>query len=240
VYTGGHGTVDEECWARALDWFRYFLGGHDTGVDAWPALTTVDANGGRAVQYPAFPQPVERTFFLDLPNLEVGYPSSSAFTIQQNLLNNPFQEPASLWDESGMPANQVPFGMRQDPSAKFFETAPITASEVVLGAPTLLLHLADPEAATTPFQVTAQLIHVNANDQSRILSRGAFAALDADDIDNGTVTVQLHWVKADLAPGDKLVLKVGGNDSSWFLPLPSNYSVTFDGASELHVPYFEG
>lgn len=240
VFTGAHGTMDETCWGKALDWFRYFLGGHDTGVDAWPALTTVDASGARPVNYATFPDPVPTVYYLDAPNLEQGYPSNATFTVSQQLLNNPLNEPSGLWDQAGMPVNQQPEQFRQDPTATFFETAPITGSEVVLGAPTLVLRLADPDGAATPFQVTAQLIHVNAAGQSTVLSRGAFAALDADDVDNGTVTVRMHWVKADLAPGDKLVLKVGGNDSSWYLPLPANYTVDFRGTSELQVPFFQG
>lgn len=239
VFTGGHGTQDEQCWAQALDWNLFFLGGFDTGVADWPALTTVDANGGRALDYATFPVGTETTYYLDNPNLEAGYPSASTFSIQQNLANNPFQEPSAIWDQAGLPQNQVPEQFREDPTAVKFSSAPATGSEVILGAPTLRLVLADPDAAA-PFQVTGQLVHVNAAGQSRILTRAAYAALAADDIDNGTVTLRFHWVKADLAPGDKLVLKLGGNDSSWFLPLLANYDVTFTGQSELRVPFFQG
>lgn len=239
VFTGAHGTQDPVCWARSLEWFRYFLGGHDTGVDAWPALSTVDADGGREVDYPAFPRPVSTTYFLDAPNLERGYPSNSTFTVEQRLMNNPLQEPSVLWDQLGMPNNAIPeqFRFCDDPTVVCFDMAPITGSEVVLGAPTLRLVLAGEVPAQ--FQVTGQLIHVTGGN-SRILTRGAYAALAPDDIDNGTVTLQFHWVKADLAPGDKLVLKLSANDSSWFMPLLANYAVDFRGTSELHVPLFEG
>ncbi len=240
VYTGGHGTQDEPCWARTLDWMRFFVGGFAGDVAAWPALTTVDASGGRALDYATFPAGVATAYFLDAPNLEAGYPSTSTFTIEQRLASNPFQDPSGVWDQSGQPSNQMPEQFRQDPSAVFFETAPFTASEVVLGAPTLRLDLADPDAPAAPFQVTGQLIHVNAAGQSRILSRGAVAALAADDLGNGSVEMRFHWVKADLAPGDKLVLKLGGNDSSWYLPLLANYAVDFRGTSELQIPFFEG
>jgi pimeloyl-ACP methyl ester carboxylesterase len=238
VFTGAHGTQDPGCWQRSLEWFRYFLGGHDTGVDAWPALSTVDANGGPEVTYGEFPRPVWTTYYLDEPNLERGYPSNSTFTVEQRLLNNPLQEPGLLWDQLGLPANEAPQQFREDPSAVFFDMAPLTSSEVVLGAPTVRLTLAGDVPAQ--FQVTGQLIHVAADGGSRILSRGAYAALAPEDLDNGTVTLRFHWVKADLAPGDKLVLKLGANDSSWFMPLLANYAVEFRGSSELHLPLFEG
>lgn len=241
VFTGAHGTQDPVCWQRTLDWFRYFLGGHDTGVDGWPALSTVDADGGRAIDYPSFPRPAWTTYYLDAPNLERGYPSNSTFTIEQRLLSNPLGEPSLLWDQLGMPNNEVPEPFRfcdGDPTIACFGTAPITASEVVLGAPTLRLVLAG--NAPAQFQVTGQLIHVAADGGSRILTRGAYAALAPDDVDNGTVTLQFHWVKADLAPGDRLLLKLSANDSSWFMPLLANYAVDFRGSSELHVPLFQG
>lgn len=239
VYTGGHGTSDDGCWSRTLDWFRYFLGGHDTGVDAWPALTTMDASGGRAVDFAQFPVGEVTRFYLDVPTLERGYPSNSTFTVSQRLLSNPFQEPSGVWDQVGQVNNALPEDLRQDPTAVFFDTAPFSSSEVLVGAPRLVLELVEADGPT-PFQVTAQLIHVTAAGQSRILTRAAYAALESADIDNGTVALQFHWVKADLAPGDRLVLKVGANDSSWFLPLPANYSVQFRGASSLELPFFLG
>lgn len=240
VFTGAHGTQDPECWSRTLDWFRYFLGGHDTGVEAWPALTTVDANGGRAVDYGSFPRSTPTTYYLDHPGLERQYPSNSTFTISQRLISNPFGEPSLLWDQLGLPNNEVPEGFRfcgDDPTSLCFDMAPLTGSEVLLGAPTLRLDLAGNVPAQ--FQVAGQIIHVS-DGNTRILTRAAYAALAPSDIEDGSVTLRFHWVKADLAPGDRLVLKLAANDSSWYMPLLANYDVQFRGTSELHVPVFNG
>lgn len=240
VYTGGHGTQDDGCWARSLDWFRYFLGGHDTGVDAWPALVTVDAGGGRPVEYADFPASPPTGYYLDVPNLERQFPGKQNFTIQQRLFSNPLQEPSGAWDQLGLPNNEVSEDMRRrDPGGVFFETASLEGTEVLLGAPTLTLRLADP-AGPVPFQVTAQLIEATAGGNSRILTRAAYAALDPGHLDNGTLELRFHWVKADLESGHTLLLKVSDNDSSWFLPLTQDYAVTFTGESQLHAPFFLG
>lgn len=238
VVTGGHGADAEDCWTRSLDWMLYFVAGRDTGVAAWPALTTVDASGGEALPYGSFPQAVPRTFYLRAPTL-ANDPSNVSFTIQQRLLANPFQEPTTLWDNTNLPYNQVPEQFRQDPTAVFFESPAITGSEVLLGAPTVRLRLADPDQAT-PYQVAGVLFHVDATGKSRILSYSAAAALDADDTPDGVLEMRFWWTKADLQPGDKLVLKLGANDPSLWLPLLANYAVTFTGDSEVTLPFFEG
>lgn len=238
VFTGGHGAQDETCWARTLDWFRFFLGGHATGVAQWPALSTVDVNGGRAVEYASFPVAAPQVSFLREPALDDD-PSETVFTIEQRAIANPFTEPGAVWDQLDLPNNQVPEQFRDDPSAVFFDSSAFPRAEVLLGAPTLDLVLAAPDGAT-PFQVVGTLFHVDSGGKSRVLSRAAYAALGPDDVLNGTVTLRFDWVKANLAPGDKLVLKLGANDPNWFLPLLENYAVDFTGASKLTLPYYQG
>ena len=238
VFTGGHGAQDERCWSQARNWFLHFLAGFDMDVASWPALSTVDAASDRFVDYTTFPQARPRTYHPRSLNLDLD-PSNTTFKVEQRLASNPLTEPSAIWDQAGLANNQVPEDFRQDPTAVFFDTAPFEGAEVVLGAPTLTLRLGEP-ATPPPFQVVGTLYHVDAGGSSRVLTRGAVAALTAADLDNGTVTLAFHWVKADMAPGDKLVLKLGANDSSWFLPLLANYSVTFSGQSGLSVPFFQG
>lgn len=240
VFQGGHGTDDPACWAMALDWMLYFLAGRDTGVAAWPALTAVDAAGGEPLEYTAFPEPIPRSYYLVEPALEANPRDGVTFTVEQRLLGNPLQEPSSAWDLTGQSYNQVPEQFREDPTAVFFESAAVTGSEVLLGSPVLRLRLADPEAATAPYQVVGVLYHVDATGKSRILSHAAAAALDESDAPDGVLELRFWWTKADLAPGDRLVLKVGANDSSVWAPLLANYAVEFTGQSELVVPFFEG
>jgi hypothetical protein len=52
--------------------------------------------------------------------------------------------------------------------------------------------------------------------------------------------LRFHWTKADFAPGDCMVLKLGANDESMFLPLAANYDVDFTGHSTLELPFFQG
>jgi predicted acyl esterase len=240
VFQGGHGTDDETCWARALDWVRYFVVGHDTGVHGWPALSSVDARGGGFLDYVSFPEAAWQVSHLRAIDATLAEePSNVTFTVSQRLAANPFQEPHAVWDGTGMPYNQVPESFRQDPSASFFETPPATGSEVLLGAPVLRLHLAD-NATPTPYQVVASLYVVTAGGNSQLLTRAAHAALSEADVEDGVLTLRFDWVKADIAPGETLVLKVGANDPTAFLPLPANYAVTFTGRSELALPYFIG
>lgn len=245
MFQGGHGAQDETCFAKSLDWMLYFVGGRDTGVDAWPALTTVDAAGGAPLEYADFPQPVARTFYLREPTL-ANDPSDVTFTIDQRLLANPFAEPSGVWESAGLPFNQVPEQLRQDPTAVFFDSPAFTGSDVLMGAPTVRLHLADP-ATSLPFQVTGVLYHVDCggdpacpSGKSRILSHAAAAVLDGDDAPDGVVELRFWWTKTNLEPGDKLVLKLGANEPSVWMPLLANYSVEFTGASELTLPFFEG
>lgn len=239
--TGGHGLDDDLCWARSLDWMLHFLAGRDKGVEAWPALLTVDANGGNHLGYSQLPDPVERRFYLGAPGSDFGTAASNAtFTISQRLLANPFAEPSAIWDLTGQGYQQVPEGFRDDPTAVFFESSAFTASEVLLGAAKVRLHVADP-ANVPAYQVAGTLYHVDANGRSRILSHAAAAdALTESDTENAVRELRFWWTKADLQPGDKLVLKLGANDPSVWMPLPSNYDVTFTGATELELPFFEG
>ncbi|HJQ93031.1 MAG TPA: CocE/NonD family hydrolase C-terminal non-catalytic domain-containing protein, partial [Candidatus Thermoplasmatota archaeon] len=247
IYTGGHGEDPEECWSSSIDWFLYFLAGKDTGVHAWPALRSVDAsNQGGALAYDQFPQAAWETRYLRAIDSTLSANSSDVtFTISQRLVGNPFNEPSAIWDQTGQPNNAAPGNFRQDPSAVFFDSAKFTGSEVLLGAPVARLRLAD-NATETPFQVVGTLYHVIAGEgdceggKSTLLTRAAHAALSGADLDGGVLDLRFHWIKADFAPGDCIVLKLAGNDPSMFLPLPSNYDVEFTGGSTLELPYFQG
>ncbi len=237
VYTGGHGYEDEGCWDRALEWMRFFVGGYDTGVDAWPALEAQDAAGKHLTTYTEFPALVEEVRYLRDGELARA-PSNTTFEVQQQILANPFVEPAGVWDQVGAPYNPVPAQFRQDPTAVFFNGQPTETAEVLLGAPTVRLALAN--GTVTPFQVTGILFHETAAGRSQVLSRGAVAPLSDAEVENGTVTLRFHWVHADLSPGDRLVLKLDANDPSWWYPYPGDYTAVFTGASEFRVPLFEG
>jgi predicted acyl esterase len=243
IVTGGHGSDPPLCWSRALDWMQYFVAGKDTKVDAWPALTTVDASGlGEPLSYPTFPASTAQTSYLrsGSPGALVGDPANTTFTIQQSLVGNPLEEPSGLWDAAGQPNNQAPEQFRQDPSGALFASPKSGGSEVLLGAPVVHLHLAAAPPAPPRFQVVAELFHVDAYGKSTLLSRGAHAVLSPADLAGGSLTVRLDWTKADLSPGDTLELKVGGNDQAVYMPLPADYAVTFDGYSSIDLPYFSG
>jgi predicted acyl esterase len=234
VFTGGHGAGNGPCWQRSLEWFQFFLGGYDTRVDSWPALETVDASGiGDPTAYATFPDAAPRTFHLRLGDLYEGAPSGATFTVQQRLAANPLQEPAVLWDDMGAPNQALPDPLRQDPAAVVFTTGALQGSQVLVGAPTLRLHLHEGAA---PFQVAATLYLVHADGNSVVLSRGAAAALDNTDIHAGNVDIRLTWTRAAVSPNDRLELKLAANDPSWWMPLAADYSVTFDGLSSLGVP----
>jgi hypothetical protein len=247
IFRGGHGDDPEDCWSKANEWFLYFLAGRDTGVAAWPALMTVDAaNLDGPLSYPEFPVAVGRTSYLRaIDSTLAAEPSDVRFSIDQMLLANPFNEPAGIWDSTGQPNNAAPGGFRQDPTAVFFETAKFTGSEVLLGAPVVRLVLAD-NATPTPYQVVGAIYHVEAGDgacadgKSTLLTRAAHAALSGDDLVGGTLELRFDWTKADFAPGDCLVLKLGANEPGTYLQLLADYSVEFTGASTLAIPFFEG
>ena len=240
VSTGGHGMDDPVCWQRALDWMLHFVGGHDKGVASWPALLSVDAAGGEHLAYTEFPVSVPRTLYLGTPGEMGTAASASTFTIEQQLLGNPFTEPSGLWDQTGLGYQQVPENFRQDPTALFWESAAVTTSEVLLGAPVVRLQAADP-ANVPPYQVTGVLYHVDATGKSRVLSHAAAAdGVSEADTQHDILELRFWWTKADLQPGDKLVLKLGANDPSVWMPYPGNYAVTFTGASAIELPFFEG
>jgi hypothetical protein len=232
IFTGGHGADNPECWRLTLDWFRFFLAGFDTEVDQWPALRTQDAAGGNEVAYDEFPETSRRTYHLRAPDLVEGQSSAATFTIDQRLASNPLVEPGALWDQMGAPYNAVPAQMRDDPAGVFFETGAFDAGAVLLGAPTLRLTAAHNSSA---FQVTGMLF-LESGTTSQVLTRAAISlpALEAGQ----AIDMRFDWVKADVAPGDRIVLKLSANDPSWFMPLLADYSVTFDGRSELALPFF--
>jgi hypothetical protein len=146
------------------------------------------------------------------------------------------QEPQALSDKLGQPNSNVPVALRDDPTGHVFAGPPSTTSEVLLGA--ARLHLAYVGTPAAPFQVVATL-YLESNGFSRLLSRAAGAVLEQDGV-NGTLELRFDWTKADLQPGDRIVVKVDANDETAFLPLPANYAVAFGGASSIELPYFEG
>lgn len=236
LFTGGHGTQDTVCWDRALVWMRHFLGGYDGDVSSWPALTTVGVEDDGTLDYAAFPQAV---WYALHPRDDRLVPTAhdAVFTVEQRLLANPFNEPSGVWDQLGLPTQGIPQQMRQDPTALFFRMT-FDEAAVLMGAAGFEMALTNDTAA--PFQVTGILFKVDGNGRSQILTRGAYAAVDEAGLNNGTVTLRFHWTKANFAPGDQLVLRVGANDESWFMPYPTNYAVDFTGQSRLHLPFFEG
>lgn len=235
IYTGGHGSADPHCWDQTMAWLRFFLLGIDTKVDEWPALESVDASGAAAVGYSEFPANVPRTYYLRDPDL-TNLPTATSFTVSQRVVANPIQEPQALWDQSGMPTNLIPNQLREDPAAFFFTSPPAQTSEVLLGA--ALLHLRLATNATMPYQVVGTL-YLESGSSSRMLARAAAAVLDPDTAGD-TVTMRFDWTKANVAAGDRVVLKLAANDETAFMPLPATYDVTFTGASWLELPYFEG
>ncbi len=242
VHHGGHGAIDPTCWDATQDWFAFFLRGVDTQVGDWPALQTVDANGGDMISFDPFPEPVWQTYHLRAPQLTEYEGSNATFTIQQRLLSNPLQEPSAVWDVAGQNNQAIPYSMRfaeNDPTAVFFESARTDTSQVLVGSAELDLHVA-PASQNTAWQVTAQLIHVDIDDSSRILARGAYSHIPGETPTlEGAAPLSFHFTKAEIAPGSMLVLKISANDLSWFAPYQANYSVDFTGHSELRVPFFE-
>ncbi len=251
VHTGGHGTYDETCWDRTLDWFRFFLLGVDVGVDKWPFLETVDADSNNPVLSFARAELEDArdnamVYHLREPDL-VQFDNMATFVVNQRFVSNPLQEPTVLWDQAKLSYNAMPHQLRfegDDPSSVYFTTKAFERSTVVLGSPQLTLDLGADSNATN-FQVVASLYHVLDNEgseTSRLLARGAYAFVDGvTAAHDGTVSVPMDWTKATLQSGDRLLFKISANDASAYLPYQgaaAPYSVTFTGHSTFEVPVF--
>lgn len=237
-YQGGHNTLDADCWTKTKEWFQFFLAGIDTEVDTWPFLETVDVSGEGPSR--AYSQPMAAEVRLDPLYLREGKlveyeDPSRTFNVQQMLLANPFTEPSLIWETTGMPYQSTPEQLRQDPTGLFFESAPMEGTHTLLGAPRLTLELAEGTAA--PFQVTATLYHQQ-DGNLRLLGRGATSPLAESDLNGNATVIDLPWIKADVHPGDALVLKVASSDPSIYAPLLANFDAEFTGASRLDVPFF--
>jgi len=232
VYTGGHSSQDAGCWSRALDWFHFFLAGFDTRVDSWPALETVDAAGGASVPYVTLPATVPETLHLRAPDLSANAAPEATFTVKQSM-PNPTSDPSAISDLVGGPRQALPDALRTDPSATTFTSTPFQDGALLVGSAKLRLHV---ESGPAPFQVAALLMRLGPDGSSQILGRAAFAALDQEDVPDGQLSMTFEWTHARLEPGDRIQLKVAANDSAIWMPLPANYSVTFDGQSALELP----
>jgi predicted acyl esterase len=234
VFTGGHGDFEEGCWSRARDWFAFFLSGFDTHVDTWPALETTDTGGAGSQPFAQFPNVAGTAFRLRDGDLSTGVGSNATFTIQQTGISNPGSAPAGVSDLLGEPAPFYPDALKQDPTALTFTTAALPGSQSLLGTPSLALHVA---SGDVPFQVAATLSMLKADGSSQAIGHAAFAALARSDLAaDGTAPLRFQWTNAELSAGDKVVLRLASNDSSWWVPLGANYSVTFDGQSTLVLP----
>lgn len=230
VSRGGHGGPDPGCWDKTLDWFRFFLAGEDTQVDAWPLIATVDAAGGPDASFEAMPTTSTEPMWLRLEGL-VAEPASSRVTVTQSP-SNPFVAPGGLSDRMGPPP-AVPEAMRNDPFASTFTTPPLDGL-ALFGAPQLALRLEN--GAAPPFQVAAQLQRVTPDGTVQTLGHSAFAATAPGDVQEGVATLAFPWLYAQLTDGDRLRLVVGANDASWFMAMPAAYTVTFAGENRLDLP----
>ncbi len=233
IFTGGHGVQDPRCWERALDWADYFLRGVDNDVPDWPFLETDDAQPeGPTLSFSeaALGRVTEETFYLHEGNLVAG-PSKRTFTVQQRVLDNPFEEPPIVGDQTGYP-QAVPEQLRQDPTAVFFDSGPLGETKMLLGAPTIGLNLTAAHAGAD-FQVVATLYMIK-DGRSLELSQGAFShhAGETHPIDR-EATLEMTWVKATVPADARLLLKLGANDAGEFLQFPSNFAVDFTGSSHI-------
>ncbi len=236
IYDGGHSVSSPECLEKTRQWFQYFLGGHDTGVDHWPALTTTDANGGRVITYKQFPASQDLVLYAREPQLAEAAYSNMTFTVQQRGINNPFTEPDFLWDRTGNPRNDLPAQMRQDPSGVFFTSAPLDEAQVLLGAPHLYLKHNE-NNRTEAYQVVASLYLEGENSRSRLLGRASYALVDGvEPAKDDWIALEFPWIKTNMPPGSKVVLKVAANDVTTYMPLAANYQVSFTGHSHLVLP----
>ena len=231
VYTGGHGSSDDGCWSRAMDWFQFFLSGYDTRVDAWPALQTVDAGGQGGDSYTTFPNATWDTYHLRAPDL-VQAASDATFTVRQSA--SATLDPSALPDLLGGPRPPLPDELRNDPSATLFTTPAFDAPRTLLGAPTLHLSL---QSGTPPFQVAAELLVLRADGTSVALGHAAYAALNQTDLPFAPLPLRFEWTHAVIGSGDRLQLRVAANDPGWWVPLAADYSVVFGGESTLELPF---
>ena len=240
IHDGGHGVLDPGCWDKTEDWFAFFLRGVDSHVDEWPVLETVDVAGGNSVRFEQPPITTGVQYHLREPQLTQYSPSNVTFTIEQtHPLSNPLSEPGGIWDQTDLPAQAIPHILRQDPSAVFFEAAPLRETAVLIGSASATLDVASAESQA--FQVTAQLIHVLPDGDSRIIARGAYSHVPGVTAPhNGSVEIDFSFTKAELAPQSVLVLKLGPNDTSWFLPYPGPFTAQFTGQSTLTLPFYQG
>lgn len=232
LYAGGHGGGDEGCWERALAWFQFFLAGHDTRVDAWPPLETVDATGQQGGGYSLDAPTAARTWHLRAPDLAASPSPQATFTVRQSP-TLPTGEPSALSDLLGGVRQPRPDALRTDPAATTFTTGPLDAG-TVFGAPRLNLRL---QAGEAPFQVASSLFRVTADGTSHVLGHAAFAALGAEDLDDGWLRMRFEWTHAKLDQGDRIQLMVAANDEGHWMPLLESYEVSFGGDSWLELPF---
>lgn len=235
-FTGGHDVLSALCFERSLDWFLFWLAGIDTGVDAWPALTAMDVTDENQHEYDTMPPTVAEPFYLSEPGLTRGPEPNNTFSVDQRIVANPLHEPSAVWDLLPQPFQDVPEGLRQDPSGVFFESGGFDEAQFLIGAPTLTLQ-ADNETRDGPWQVAATL-YLKHEGNLRMLGRSAHAVLDSGDHDNGTVSLAFGWTHAAVFPGDTIVVKIASNDPTIFGPLTADYTVTFTGESHLLLPFF--
>ncbi len=238
IFTGGHGDYDAACWQETLDWFKFFLAGHANGVASWPEISTVDAANERQVTYATYPEVTPMTWSLLNGRLSEGRGGEGTFTVQQRIISNPFDFPDAVADETGGPSAGVPGQLRQDPTAVSFSTDPFTGPQVLMGTPVLTLVGAD--NATTGFQVVATLYHeTSADGRSRQIGRTAYAVLDENDHDNGTIVLPLQWTRVHVRGDDRLILDIAANDTGNYLPLMANYAVEFTADSRLDLSFVD-
>ncbi|MGB1696802.1 MAG: CocE/NonD family hydrolase [Thermoplasmatota archaeon] len=228
-YAGGHNTRDGECWDRTLDWFLYFLQGQDNGVDNWPPIVSVDASGGEPMELKEWPETQDQVLYLRAPDF-TEFPSNTSFEVAQQLVSNPLEEPSVIWDTLPAPRNAIPQQLRQDPTGVVFTSAPLTETQLLLGAPEV--HL---EGNVTPgFQVVGTLYHISEG-MSRVLGYAAYAAIEEQHTED--VTLVFPWIKATMAPGDQYQLKLASNQPELYMPLLADYTVSFNGESTIVLPF---
>ncbi|MHB8633495.1 MAG: alpha/beta fold hydrolase [Thermoplasmatota archaeon] len=231
VLSGGHGSDWEQCWQQTKEWFRYYLAGRDTHVTDWPALESVDAVAPGHANFSAWPasQMEPRWLRVGASNDLASEPTTSTVTVTQAVATTP-GSPAAFSDR--VPAPALP---DTGPGAGLSFQMSLDNAATLLGAPKLTLHVAN--ATSPPFQVVAQLQRVAADGTRQVLGHAAFAALSVSDFEGGNATLQFSWVKAAFQRGDTLRIVVAANDPSWYMPLGSAYSATFQGKNRVDLPW---